>query len=142
MNDDQITKIEEQLIRDEGLRLKPYFDTVGKLTIGIGRNLDDKGISEEEAKTLLKNDIKECEVQVLNALSWAFTMNLPRYAVLLNMCFNLGINGLLQFKNALAAMESEQWEKAATEMLDSKWAAQVGDRAVRLSKQMTTGEWQ
>jgi len=130
------------LIRDEGLRLKPYKDTVGKLTIGIGRNLDDRGITEEEARILLGNDIKECETQVQNRLPWAFEMDYPRYAVLINMAFNLGINGLLGFKNALVAMRAENWSVAAEEMLDSKWARQVGDRANRLVKQMETGDWQ
>ena len=134
--------IEEQLTRDEGLVLKPYLDTVGKLTIGIGRNLDDKGISESEAHVLLRNDIAEFEKQIWVALPWASNMDSTRYAVLVNMAFNLGINGLLSFKNALEAMRSEDWPKAAVEMLDSNWAVQVGDRALRLAKQITTGDWQ
>ena len=134
--------LEEQLTRDEGLILKPYRDTVGKLTIGIGRNLDNKGISESEALVLLRNDIAEYDKQVQVALPWTSDMDSTRYAVLVNMAFNLGIHGLLGFKNALEAMRSEDWPKAAVEMLDSNWANQVGDRALRLAKQITTGEWQ
>jgi len=134
--------LEEQLTRDEGVVLKPYRDTVGKLTIGIGRNLDDKGISESEARVLLQNDIAEFDKQVGAALPWTSDMDSIRYAVLVNMAFNLGIRGLLGFKNALEAMRSEDWPKAAVEMLDSNWANQVGDRALRLAKQMATGNWQ
>jgi len=134
--------LEEQLIRDEGLKLKVYVDTVGKRTIGVGRNLDDKGISEQEAKNLLWHDIGDCEGQVNQFLPWATDLDEVRYAVLINMCFNLGVNGLLGFKNALEAMRLEDWPKAAAEMLDSKWADQVGNRAIRLAKQMETGNWQ
>ncbi len=133
--------IEEQLTRDEGLRLKPYVDTVGKLTIGVGRNLTDKGISEAEAKLLLANDLADIRFQLPRVLPWIKKLDEPRYAVLINMAFNLGINGLLGFRKSLNAMLSEQWETAADEMLDSKWAYQVGARAIRLANQMRTGLW-
>ncbi len=137
--------IEEQLERDEGVILSAYMDSENYLTIGIGRLIDKRkggGISKAEALILLRNDIFKVKENLYRVLPWTSTLDHIRYAALVNMCFNLGINGLLQFKNALAAMESEQWETAATEMLDSRWAAQVGARAIRLSQQMRTGEWQ
>src|SRR5438105_4864784 len=88
MNLDALRK---ELIRDEALRLKPYKDTVGKLTIGVGRNLDDKGISEAEAAVLLENDIAE-HVALLDAkLSWWRKLDEARQNALANMCFNMGI---------------------------------------------------
>ena len=135
--------LKEQLIRDEGIRLKPYKDTLGKLTIGVGRNLDDKGITREEAMTLLWNDIAECEAQIEKRLPWAKELDFVRYCVLVNMCFNMGIGDLIS-KNpkGLAAMEAGDYALAAREMLDGNWKEQVGDRAYRLARQMETGEWQ
>ena len=132
----------KQLICDEGLRLKPYRDSAGKLTIGIGRNLDDKGISEGEACILAENDVEQAYVDILSHLPWMSKLDLlefARFEVLVNMCFNMGIGGLLEFKSMLVFLQEENYEKAAQEMLDSKWAKQVGQRAVRLAEQMRTG---
>ena len=133
--------IYEQLLRDEGIRLKPYKDTVGKLTIGIGRNLDDKGISEDEANYLLANDVKEVEDALTEALPWFSGLDEARQGVLLNMGFNLGVRGLLQFHNALHYMEAGDWTAASNELRASKWANQVGARAGRLAMQLQSGEW-
>lgn len=134
--------LQEQLVRDEGLRLKPYRDTVGKLTIGVGRNLEDVGISHEEAMLLLDHDIARAEADVNVHLPWSRQLGEPRRAVLVNMAFNLGIGGLLRFQRALAAMQQGNYDLAAREMLDSRWAEQVGARATRLARQMREGEWQ
>jgi lysozyme len=132
--------LQDQLILDEGIRLHAYTDTVGKLTIGVGRNLDDIGISKQEALTLLQNDV----THVVNALDGAFPwwrgMSDIRQQVLANMCFNMGIVRLSGFKNALAAMERGDYETAANEMHDSSWSNQVGDRAVRLVSLMRNGQ--
>jgi len=137
--------ITEQLMRDEGLRLKPYRDSVGKLTIGVGRNLDDVGISESEAMTLLWHDVQDANTELIAALPWAFSLraNEPiRFFVLVNMAFNMGISGLLQFHNTLSHVQAGNYLTAADDMLLSKWATQVGDRAQRLAEQMRTGVWQ
>lgn len=134
--------IYEQLLRDEGIRLKPYKDTVGKLTIGIGRNLDDKGISEDEANYMLANDVKEVEDGLRAALPWFSGLDDARQGVLINMGFNLGVQGLLGFHNTLTYIQQGNWSFAAVEMLDSKWAKQVGARAQRLAEQLESGEWQ
>ena len=132
----------DQLKRDEGCRLTPYKDQVGKLTIGYGRNLDDVGISLDEANTLLQNDVRKAVADVNQHLPWAKGLDDARLGVLINMAFNMGIAGLLQFKNTLALIEAGEFDQAADAMLESKWATQVGPRAHRLAVQMRSGEWQ
>lgn len=135
-----LERIKEQLVRHEGLRLKPYRCTAGKLTIGIGRNLDDRGISQTEAYVLLDNDIQNCEKQLLDEIPEIYnTLDEVRKSVLLNMCFNLGIGGLLGFNNTLSFIVAGDWERAANGMLASKWAKQVGRRAIELSELMRKG---
>lgn len=129
-----------QLRLHEGERLKPYRCTAGKLTIGVGRNLDDRGISSEESAMLLANDIGNEERELLRALPWVARLDEVRQRVLLDMSFNLGLVGLLAFKRTLAAIEAGEYQQAATMMLDSKWAKQVGQRAERLSRMMATGK--
>lgn len=129
------------LIRDEGLRLKPYKDTVGKTTIGIGRNLDDVGISEGEARALLENDIDRAEDDLDRSLPWWRGLDGVRQEVLVNMAFNLGIGGLLGFKNTLASVKAGLWVNAARGMRASRWARQVGKRAERLASAMESGEF-
>jgi lysozyme len=131
-----------QLRRDEGVKLYPYRDSVGKLTIGVGRNLDDTGISGEEADVLLQNDIARATELLEKDLPWTAAIDPIRKAALVNMCFNMGIGGLLGFRQALGAMQVGDWPGAAKHMLDSVWAVQVGDRAKRLAAQIETGEWQ
>jgi len=136
-----LERIKEQLVRHEGLRLKPYRCTSGKLTIGIGRNLDDRGISQTEAYVLLENDIQNCEMQLVDEIPEIYnTLDEVRKSVLLNMCFNLGIGGLLEFNNTLAFIAAGDWERAANGMLASKWAKQVGRRAIELSELMRKGK--
>lgn len=141
MTEALMNRIKAQLVRHEGLRLKPYRCTAGKLTIGIGRNLDDRGISQREAYVLLENDIQNCEKQLLDEIPEIYNgLDDVRQSVLLNMCFNLGIKGLLEFKNTLAFIAAGDWERAANGMLASKWAKQVGKRAIELSEMMRKGK--
>jgi lysozyme len=137
-----ISSLIEQLRRDEGCVLKPYRDQVGKLTIGVGRNLDDVGISSDEAEYLLANDIRKADGAVVAALPCMANIDPIRRAVLTNMAFNMGIYGLLGFKHTLDLVRDHKYADAADSMLNSKWAHQVGVRAARLSEQMRTGEWQ
>lgn len=134
--------IVEQLKRDEGVKLQPYKDTVGKITIGIGRNLSDVGISVAEAEYLLMDDLQRTQDKLYEALPWVRDMDPVRRSVLLNMAFNMGVDGLLAFKNTLYLIQNNSLEAAGAEMLRSLWARQVGDRAKRLAKQLVTGEWQ
>lgn len=133
-------KLIDQIILHEGKRSKPYKDTVGKWTIGVGRNLDDVGLSDDEIQYLLINDLKRVEVGLDSALPWWRELDEIRQRVLIDMCFNLGLRGLLGFKNTLENIRTSNWSAASRGMLQSKWAKQVGMRANRLSDMMLTGE--
>lgn len=119
--------------------LRPYKDSVGKLTIGVGRNLDDVGISRSEALTLLENDIARACKDLDTNLPWWRQLSDTRQQVLADMCFNLGIRRLQGFRKALEAMRAGAWYEAADQMLDSTWASQVGSRAIRLADMMRSG---
>ena len=125
----------------EGLRLKPYTCTAGKLTIGYGHNLEDNGITLEIAEILLRTDLACARMEVCAKFPWLMKLNEPRQYVLVDMCFNMGITRLLTFKKMLAALQEGQFERASHEMLDSKWAKQVGKRATRLAEIMRKGEY-
>lgn len=131
--------LKSDLIRDEGLHLKPYLCTANKLTIGVGRNLDDVGISEEEAQILLDHDIAACVADLDRSLPWWHDLSEARQRALLNMRFNLGLSRLLGFKQMLAALERGDYETAAAQALDSQWAKQVGDRAQRIAALIRQG---
>jgi lysozyme len=131
--------LKDQLIRHEGLRLTVYDCPAGYKTIGVGRNLEGKGITEEEAMYLLDNDIKDFQESLSRELPWFDSLDECRRNILTNMAFNLGVSGLLKFKNTLAAIENGNWEEAASQMLDSRWAEQVGGRATELSELMKSG---
>ncbi len=134
-------RIKAQLVRHEGLKLKPYRCTAGKLTIGIGRNLDDCGISQKEAYTMLERDILDCEQWLIDEIPDIYNnLDEVRQSILLNMCFNLGIKGLLGFNNTLSFIAASDWERAANGMLASKWAKQVGYRAIELAEMMRKGQ--
>jgi len=133
--------IYDQLRRDEGLQLFPYLDTVGKTTIGIGRNLTDKGITAEEAEMLLGNDVEAIQNALGAKLPWFRGLSDARQGALINIGFNVGVVGLLGFTKTLDFMSQSNWDAAADEILNSKWASQVGDRAKRISNQIRTGAW-
>ena len=126
------------LQRHEGLRLKPYKCTAGKVSIGYGRNLDDMGISEVEAMVLLRHDIERCYDE-LNVFSWFADLDQVRQEALIDMLFNLGLPTFLEFKKTLKFVAEGKYSQAAEEMLRSKWADQVGDRAKELAYMMDTG---
>lgn len=130
----------EQLKRHEGLSLKIYKCKSDKSTIGYGRNLDDKGITAREAENMLVEDIEYFTLKLSLLPLWD-SLNETRRAVLINMAYNLGYNGLMNFKKTLALIEDGLDHEASIEMLDSNWAVQVGSRATELSEQMRTGEW-
>lgn len=131
-------KLARMLEVDEGAKLFPYRCTSGKWTIGIGRNLQDRGITIDEARYLLKNDIQYFK-QRLEKYSWYQRQNEARQCVLVNMAFNLGLPGLLKFSSMIGALSSKDYAHAAREMLNSRWATQVKGRAERLAKIMETG---
>jgi lysozyme len=128
-----------ELERDEGIRLRPYLDTEGKMTIGIGRNLDDIGIDPEEARYMCRKDIQRAESGLTTVIPNWRGLSDARQRVLINMCFNMGPTRLAGFKNMVSAVKTDNFEDAAKEMLDSKWAKQVGARAERLAEMMRRG---
>lgn len=136
-----MNKLIEQLKIHEGIKLKPYKCTAGKLTIGIGRNLEDVGITMEEAEYFLQNDIAEARSQLLHAFPWMGELNDARISAMINFTFNVGIGTVKKFENALSYMQSGEWDKAADEMMDSRWARQVGNRAIEVTEQIRTGKW-
>jgi lysozyme len=129
----------DDLKEDEGLRLLPYKDTVGKLTIGYGLNLD-AGISEIEANWLLQNRVSDIKRNLYSSFNWYRAMDETRQDVIVNMVYNLGLAGVLRFKKLIGSLETQDYDRAAHEMLDSKWASQVGKRAERLAQAMMNGE--
>lgn len=134
-----VEKFKEELIDDEGCVLTAYEDTEGYISIGVGRQLDTRGISYKEAMYLLQNDIAIVEAELDKAKPFWRDLSEPRQRVLANMCFNLGMPRLLKFKLMWMALERGDYKKAAEEMLLSKWASQVGQRANRLSVVMRNG---
>lgn len=140
--------LRQQLERHEGLRLKAYRDAVGKLSIGVGRNLDDKGISRAEAMVMLDNDIEEHCALLDKYLPWWRNLDEVRQQVIANMAFNMGIGPsaehpqgkLLTFRNTLGNMERGEYDSAADGMAGSLWAKQVGKRAQELIEMMRTGQ--
>ena len=143
-------KIEALLILHEGERLKPYrcssekigFEgRPGKLSIGVGRNIDDLGITRQESRYLLTNDTARVMLELDYALSWWSRLSAVRRAVLMDMCFNIGMPRLKTFRKMLPALESGIYGIAAVEMRDSKWATDVGSRADRLIRMMKADQW-
>jgi lysozyme len=133
--------LRDALVRDEGIRFKTYRCTAGKLTIGVGRNLDDVGISRDEAMLLLDNDIARVEADARKH-HWFGGLDAARQEVVLNMIFNLGATSFAKFYQTIAAIAAADYAGAADRMRKSLWARQVGARAERLAKQMETGERQ
>lgn len=123
----------------EGYRKNVYKDTVGKQTIGYGWNIDDTPIYREVAELQLRMKLEECEREVSKAIDFFGNLTRPRQEVLIEMCFNLGLAGLLGFKNTLKLIGESKHEEAASQMLKSKWAEQVGQRARTLSAKYAKG---
>ena len=135
-----IDRLITQLKIHEGVHSKVYLDTEGIETIGVGRNLVDRGLSDDEIELMLANDIRDFQEEVESAFLWWSDMDDVRQRVVVDMAFNMGLGSLSKFVNTLAHIENGRYEDASVEMLDSKWARQVGDRANVLSDMMKTGE--
>ena len=155
-------KLLEELVKHEGLRLQVYQDTLGIDTIGVGRNLEDRGISKEEldeldiptiehiyeygiteadAMVLAQNDVQIVEEELLRAHPCVEDLDAVRQLVLVDMAFNMGVPRLCKFKLMWNAIHEKKFDIASKEMLDSRWANQVKSRAVKLSNAMYNGEF-
>jgi len=120
--------IKDFIIKHEGLKLKPYTCPAGKLTIGVGRNIEDNGISEDEAMILLENDIKRCEAELVDIFTEFYTYPENVQIALIDMIFNLGKTRFLQFKKMIQAIKDKDFLKASKEARNSRWCGQVGNR--------------
>lgn len=140
-------KLRAQLVRDEGRIPYAYEDSAPEkyLTIGVGHLIDKRrggSLPDEIIDALLDHDIRKHSQELFARLPWVANLDPARQGVLINMAFNLGVNGLLGFAVTLGKIQAGDYEGAAVNMLKSKWAEQVGPRAKRLSEQMRTGVWQ
>lgn len=143
MNEGDRLRLRHRLKLKEAFSAQPYRDSRGFLTIGYGRLIDpEKGgsISKSEAEVMLTNDLHNAERDA-ESLSMYQDLSPARQAVLIEMCFNLGLPGVREFKRMLSALIQQEYGHAASEMIESDWARQVGTRATELSKQMQTGQW-
>jgi len=121
-------KIEDLLIKHEDLKLKPYICPAGHLTIGVGRNIEENGISEDEAMYLLRNDIIRVEKELKEIFPDFDELPYNVKLVLIDMDFNLGKTRFLTFKNMIQAVKERNWEAMIREMKNSKWCEQVEER--------------
>lgn len=152
-----VERLQNDLIHDEGLKLDPYTDTLGNLTIGvghlmsadgrekaeevIGRKIGSGSITRAEALEILQSDIAEVVAELSKENFWPLVSQYEvRSRALVNMTFNLGLSKLFHFTNMIAALLKSDWEKAAAEMEHSLWAHEVGARALRLAEMMRSGE--
>jgi len=125
----------------EGVKKLPYKCTSDKLTIGVGRNIEDNGLRDDEIELMLNNDLDEFRAVLSDRIFIWDELNDVRQSVLIDMCFNLGWPRFSQFKKTIEAVERKDFTGASAEMLDSRWADQVGERALRLSRLMARGNW-
>lgn len=137
-----MSKLTDQLRIHEGVRSHFYRCTSGLATIGVGRCIEEGslGLSDDEIDYLLENDIKRCK-QELITFSWFIDLDSVRQDAMVNLCFNLGFSRLSLFTNALAAMADSNYDRAAMEFLDSKWARQVGKRSEDVAHMIRTGTY-
>lgn len=133
--------LKEMLKEHEGLRLKPYRCTAGKLTIAYGRNIEDVGVSVKEADYLLDNDLYKVRQEALENFPWFYDLSQVRRDVVCDMIFNLGLPKFLQFKKTISYLDKGDFDLASKEMLNSRWAKQVGRRATRLSEMMKQNKY-
>lgn len=133
----------EMLRKHEGVETHAYVDSVGKITLGVGRNIDKNGgigLSTDEIDYLLVNDVERVEAELLAAFNWYKMLGDARKDAIMDMCFNMGLPRFKKFKKALAGMAKGDYKTAAIEFLDSRWANQVGQRAITVTDIIRSGE--
>jgi len=133
--------LQSLLIEHEGMRFKVYKDIFGNESIGVGRNLAANGISRAEALYMLGNDIAKCKAQ-LYPYAWFKNLNQVRQEVMIELCFNMGINSLLKFQKMIAYLIAQQWQNAADALMDSEWSKQVApERSKNIVQRLITGQY-
>lgn len=148
-----LERLRATLIGHEGLRLKVYDDRTGRPlhhstmlkgnpTVGVGRNLLGQGLTRDEAYLLLDHDIERVARELFGQFPWFESLDSPRQEVLANLCFNMGIGTLATFRTMLSALSHRHWEHAAEALLDSRYATQVGHRAVDVANVLRHGKFE
>ena len=135
-----LNRLQKQLVIHEGLELKPYRCSADKLTIGVGRNIQEVGITEEEAMVLLANDIARCAGECTREFPWFLDLTPLRKEAVINLVFNMGMATFKKFKKTIAYLEAGNFELAGTELLDSNYARQVGQRSQDVANMLADGE--
>lgn len=135
------TKLQNLLIQDEGLKLNPYICTASKLTIGVGHNIDDNGISEETAMFILDEDLKQAINDLRTIFSFKIDTDSPRHCALISLMFNIGLTRFKKFNKMILAAKLGDWDHAADELKASKWYTQVGNRGPKLTLMLKTDKW-
>jgi lysozyme len=136
---DFIDNLKQQLINHEGFRSKPYKCSAGKLTIGVGRNIEDNGISVEEAEFMLENDIKRCIEELRDIFKDFDTFGENQKMALIDFIFNIGKTTFLKFRKTISAIKKQDWEEASKEMINSLWYKQVRNRGKFITEQIKKG---
>lgn len=128
--------IYDLLTKHEGMKLTAYTCPAGYITIGVGRNLETNGITKDEAIYLLQNDVSRVHLALMNRYPWFERLSEPRQAVIISMAFNLGMQGLAEFKKFLKAVEKQNFKEAALEMQSSVWSTQAHNRVTELAQML------
>jgi len=139
-----VNNLREMLKRHEGVKSHAYRCTAGKITVGVGRNIDSDGglgLSDDEINYLLDNDIVRCIQELNGVFPWFNQLDTIRSDAIIDICFNLGLPRLMLFQKAIKAMKEGDYEKAADEFYDSKWAKQVGNRAIEVCEMIRSGKY-
>jgi lysozyme len=136
---DFIDNLKQQLIDHEGFRAKPYKCPAGKLTIGVGRNIEDNGISVEEAEFMLENDIKRCIEELRDIFKDFDTFGENQKMALIDFIFNIGKTTFMKFSKTILAIKKQDWEEVSREMINSLWYKQVGNRGKFIVNQIKKG---
>jgi len=129
---------EEYIIKHEGIKLKPYLCPAGKLTIGVGRNIEDNGISTDEAIYILKNDIKRCESELREIFDHFDLFDENKKTSLIDIIFQLGKPSFLKFKKMIRAIKKGDWQESVRELKDSRLCREVPSRCEDNSELMST----
>ena len=139
-----MSMIIEMLRLHEGVETHAYKCTADKITIGVGRNIDPAGgigLTDDEIDYLLSGDVKRVQVELINTFTWFSELDEVRKDAMTDICFNIGLPRLLQFEKSLAAMSIGDYDRAADEFLDSRWANQVGARAITITDMIRSGDY-
>ena len=135
-----LKRLQDQLVVHEGLELKPYRCSADKLTIGVGRNIQEVGITKDEAMTLLTNDIARVAGECTREFPWFLGLTPLRKEAVINLVFNMGMATFKKFKKTIAYIEEGDFERAGVELLDSNYARQVGQRSQDVANMLADGE--